>query len=98
MSVEELLKEVTPHTRWHIVMRPFNADVELLTGQVVDTTSWAHTKVLIDNRYLRELPYGVLVPEPFIDELGIERRMLTRESAPPVLADVSERPTPTRKK
>lgn len=98
MSVEELLKEVTPSTRWHIVMRPFNAEVGLLSGQVVDTTSWAHTKVLVDNRYLRELPYGVLVPEPFIDDKGIERRMLTKESAPPVLVVVSERPTPTRKK
>ena len=97
MSIEKVLEAVAPKTNWFVVLRPFSGDSgQLGAGEVVDTANWSHTKVLQDNRYITPLPYGVAVPDLVIGSDGIERRILTENSAPS--ENLSERPTPIRKK
>lgn len=100
MTIEDILDSVVPQTNWYVVLRPFSGDNgEHQIGEVVDTTTWLHTRVLIQRRYIRALPYGTPIPEETVGEDGIKRRILdmNQQNKTEEKAKKAERPTPSRK-
>ena len=93
MSVDPLIKAVTPETKWYVVLRPFDADRRLARGEVVDTSSWMHLDRLVDLRYVAPLPHGAEVPSPNSD--GI--RLIALDDQQKEQVPAKKRPVPTRK-
>jgi hypothetical protein len=99
VTIEDILDSVVPQTNWFVVLRPFSGDNgEYQIGEVVDTTDWLHTRVLIQRRYIRALPYGTPIPDEVVGSDGIKRRILelNQQTEKPKPAK-AERPTPSRK-
>lgn len=82
MSVKDpLLEQVTPKTKWFVVLRPFGGENgNFVRGEVVDTTGWLHLNALASRRYISPLPHGAEVPNETTDADGVTRRMIVEAS------------------
>ena len=92
IDAESVIQGLMPDTKWYLVMKPFQGESGLLqSGEVVDTSNWKHIKSLANSRYIMAVPAGVEIPEAKKGADGVSRRIMSSE-------EISERPTPSRKK
>jgi hypothetical protein len=95
VSIDPLIKAITPETNWYVVLRPFQGEREskYVRGEVVDTHGWTHKGRLVELRYVSPLPFGADVPEA--DEEG--RRIIDLNSQQKEQVPYKKRPVPQRK-
>lgn len=101
IDAEQMIQEILPETKWYLVMKPFEGETgKLVSGEVVDTTNWLHTRSLMNNRYIAPIPVGITIPEPEEWTDGVMRRIYRPPNAIDASGtpDTAKRPTPTRKK